>query len=763
LIRINFEEYGLKISSKWAARLLPLWALSGFILGFTLELRPSLVMSLLMGFGLLASGITFRRNLKVHAFLILGFTTMIWSMSWTRTAILEQEQAMPSADILGRPLLISALAGHTFHTDFGYGTEMTRLKVISPANVNINIKRIKIYYPAMKAQIFPPGKRAVFWATVKEKYAPQTVPGVFQNWLKRYARRFSGTIKDLRLVKTPMITRNEYPFLSAGNRELVSFFTHGIPAWLWSRRLADFGVGHLLSVSGLHCGIFYFLLRLFLIFLRKPIPRHIITVTGLIGFAAWMGWSHSVLRAASMLIIWDVLPLFNIQRKWLTIWWAVLLTLLTLNPEALLSKGMWYTFAASLGLIAGYHHPLSSGLPIIEHPWLTRIRWALPLISAQICVIPVNLLFSGSSRPMSVFWNMAGLLFLAVLLGLFLLSILALCWHSLAFIPNYWDVHIQYLLESFRHHTHYFAIYRFPAHPLFVWFILCVFIMLLFYFRSEMRWYACLGVLGFFLIFNRPHRGNHLTMFDTGQGQSILLTTAEGEGALFDCGGKVPFPFTLNTVCHLYGADNLQYVFISHANQDHYELLSQIEGGFALTIPEGQYRDFQIRLPEFPDAVNELRKGDELIFGEGSNAWRIQTLWPDTHHLDGLDLNDRGLVLLFSGLNGQILFVGDAGKKVEAQLNLENIRSQPLILQAGHHGSRTSSSLMFLRKIRPALALISAGRHNPFGHPHPEILDRYTALHIPTMCTRDVGTIEIHLDSKDWHGRQKLRGIAGTN
>ena len=72
------------------------------------------------------------------------------------------------------------------------------------------------------------------------------------------------------------------------------------------------------------------------------------------------------------------------------------------------------------------------------------------------------------------------------------------------------------------------------------------------------------------------------------------------------------------------------------------------------------------------------------------------------------------------------------------------------VLSVGHHGSRTSSSTRFLEAASPSIAVISAGKDNRFGHPHPETLEAL-AGYAPaerTYLTADHGTIELVTDGK---------------
>ncbi|MCS7257052.1 MAG: hypothetical protein NZ562_10575, partial [Thermomicrobium sp.] len=99
-----------------------------------------------------------------------------------------------------------------------------------------------------------------------------------------------------------------------------------------------------------------------------------------------------------------------------------------------------------------------------------------------------------------------------------------------------------------------------------------------------------------------------------------------------------------------------------------------------------------------------------------------------------------------------VLLPGDLEERGEAAL-LAHERAAGLhaqILVVGHHGSRTSSSEPFLRAVRPVVAIVSAGRDNPYGHPHPEVLQRLRAVGAELYRTDVDGTVLIHSDGTRW-------------
>ncbi|HNT30712.1 MAG TPA: hypothetical protein PKL83_07205, partial [bacterium] len=69
------------------------------------------------------------------------------------------------------------------------------------------------------------------------------------------------------------------------------------------------------------------------------------------------------------------------------------------------------------------------------------------------------------------------------------------------------------------------------------------------------------------------------------------------------------------------------------------------------------------------------------------------------------------------------------------------------VLKAGHHGSKSSSSPAFLAAVQPQAVVISVGTDNKFGHPHAEVLERFSGLQV--YRTDEQGRIELRLDQRE--------------
>ena len=117
----------------------------------------------------------------------------------------------------------------------------------------------------------------------------------------------------------------------------------------------------------------------------------------------------------------------------------------------------------------------------------------------------------------------------------------------------------------------------------------------------------------------------------------------------------------------------------------------------------------------------------------------IQVVAPCPAVDPALGANDNSIVFVLQHGAARALFVGDAEHAEEG--HLPKITAD--LLKIGHHGSRTSTSPEFLASVQPALAVISAGARNRFGHPHPRTLATLGAL--PVARTDRMGELRITL------------------
>lgn len=260
----------------------------------------------------------------------------------------------------------------------------------------------------------------------------------------------------------------------------------------------------------------------------------------------------------------------------------------------------------------------------------------------------------------------------------------------------------------------------------------------------------CLGACFSYRVYQRYLRNDLvITVFDVGQGDSILVEFPQGKTLLIDAGGgnskwnwgqKELFgELTRKGILHLDAA------LMTHPDADH-------SYGFRGLLSELPVTEFWLNssfLESPKPIVKDLVLSAELKGGKARPFGAVQEfVWNGV----GLRLiplqvdhttNNRTLVLKLQFGKCDLLFVGDIEK--EAERFLAKSMGKIDILKVPHHGSHTSSSPLFLESIQPQLALISDGVANRYGHPHRDVLARYRRKGIDILRTDFHGFIELTL------------------
>ena len=85
-----------------------------------------------------------------------------------------------------------------------------------------------------------------------------------------------------------------------------------------------------------------------------------------------------------------------------------------------------------------------------------------------------------------------------------------------------------------------------------------------------------------------------------------------------------------------------------------------------------------------------------------------------------------------------------------SQISKEHVEKPADVLKVGHHGSGSSSTSAFLKKVNPEIAVISSGYGNDYGHPHKEVIERLEKRNIEILRTDKSGTIVLKTDGYEW-------------
>ena len=252
-----------------------------------------------------------------------------------------------------------------------------------------------------------------------------------------------------------------------------------------------------------------------------------------------------------------------------------------------------------------------------------------------------------------------------------------------------------------------------------------------------------------------------VTFLDVGQGDAAVVQFPDGHtlsidaggiaGTTFDIGGRVVSP----TYWAL-GIRRLDYMSISHSDPDHI-------GGAASVFRDFHPREIWEGVPVPPNVPTKalrtiadnasvvwhnLQVNDHFSFGRVELFVRHPP--PPDWERQKVRNNDSEVLELRYG-DVSFVFTGDIGREVEHDIAASFAPAPIRILKVPHHGSGTSSSMEFLEALRPSVAVISAGRGNPFGHPVPTVVARYHDIGAAIFRTDQDGAISVETDGKTVH------------
>jgi competence protein ComEC len=244
-------------------------------------------------------------------------------------------------------------------------------------------------------------------------------------------------------------------------------------------------------------------------------------------------------------------------------------------------------------------------------------------------------------------------------------------------------------------------------------------------------------------------------VLDVGQGDAILVRTDRGRWLIFDAGRSWKTGDAGRSTIIPYlksrGGD-VEAFILSHAHSDHAGGAVSVLRGLEpeefwdSAFPQGS-AVYEATLAAARDAGVEWKRvhAGDILAVDGVS---VRFLAPDSAWTASLaDPNEASTIALVEYRSTKFLLVGDAEQAEEGWL-LDRARGDLAadVLKVGHHGSSTSSGDAFLAAVNPALAVISVGSDNLYGHPSADVLAGLARVGARTMRTDQVGTIVIHTD-----------------
>ena len=238
-----------------------------------------------------------------------------------------------------------------------------------------------------------------------------------------------------------------------------------------------------------------------------------------------------------------------------------------------------------------------------------------------------------------------------------------------------------------------------------------------------------------------------VSFIDVGQGDSEFIELPNGETMLIDAGTNETGKNVVDYIKSL-GYTSIDYVVGTHPHEDHIGGLDDVIKTFdigsiympKITADTNTFEDVLDAAESKNLMINTAKSGVAIMNTEDLS---IKFLAPTLDSYE--NTNDYSAVVKVVYGDTSYLFTGDA-EEFSENLITDDVNAD--VLKVGHHGSSTSTSTEFLKKVSPSSAVISCGKGNSYGHPHSETLQKLADMGTAVYRTDELGTIVSVSDGK---------------
>jgi competence protein ComEC len=733
---------------------MPFSVLSFFFGGLFLQQWASLPNGFILLLAVLLSVFCWYFSYRRLSYFIIGFL-------WASLIAINYSNQILLPELQGKELLVQGEVIGLTNTNkrrVRFDFKVTESDVSLPSKL-----RLSWYYPK---QNIKPGQQWQFWLKLKRPHGTLN-PAAFdyERWL--YAKQIGATgyirrpetakllskkthYQSISVLRYELLKLLDTVAISKESMALIKALTIGdkshISATQW-QVMAKSGTNHLMAISGLHIGLIAAMSYALILMLWLRLPESLYSAPQIATIVSWFaalfyaalaGFSIPTQRALIMLSLLLLTILLKRQSKPINILAIALLLVLCFDPLSVLSIGFYLSFLAVFYILYAFSARLG-----LEGAWQGAIKLHLLM---GVALLPLLFLFFQSGSMVSPVANIVAVpvvSFILLPLSLFGLVLLLFTPESANVIFRFVDLVFNYLWQFLSYLTELpFASLMLPQpNTVQVVFAMLGLLIMLAPRGIPARYLGTILVLPlFFTKIERPAQGEvWFTLLDVGQGLSAVIETQNHQlvfdtGARFseqmDMGKNILLPF-------LYSRQitSLDSLIISHADNDHIggakALLSRINAKEILSSVPEALADYPVK----PCVAGQKWTWDTVEFSMLSPSKETFT-----------DENNNSCVLKVKTKQGTILLTGDIEKAAEMALverYLDELQAKILI--APHHGSKTSSTQVFLNAVRPEIILIPAGAPNRFGFPHKDVMARYEGIPAKSLITGKEGAISIKL------------------
>ena len=519
------------------------------------------------------------------------------------------------------------------------------------------------------------------------------------------------------------------------------------------------GTYHVLALSGtqvaLVAGLVLWLVRWFE---APPVARALIVSSALVFYAVFVGGDVPVARATVMAIVVLAGRALDLDADLANLLGLAAILLLLFHPSWIGDVGFQLSFAATLGLLL---------LSPVFAARLPRMKWRLEQalaasLAAQAALVPLLLVHFHRLAVAALLLNLAAVpLSGAVLLAGF--AVVAASAGPAALASRVGDVAwicAHALLRSGE------VVRLVPGldvrHPTPPPWAIAVFLggLLLLCAQGRFRSGAMTTAAGFaaLLLAARPAPADgrlSLTALDVGQGDCLAVRSPRGRLWMVDAGGSLDSRFDIGEAVvgpYLWGQGwrRIEALVLTHAHPDHVGGAPFLLRAFDLRGTwEGPAPRHDRGYAALDTALQAGGAARRTVFRGVQDDWDGVAVEVEGPRPPGrppwTTRNDDSLVLALRWGRVTFLLTGDIEAAGEDALG-GGVPAE--VMKVPHHGSRSSSTPRFVAAVSPRVALVSVGHGNRFGHPHPEVVDRYARAGVWLLRTDRDGTVTVSTDGE---------------
>ena len=482
----------------------------------------------------------------------------------------------------------------------------------------------------------------------------------------------------------------------------------------FSQAIKDNGILHLFAISGLHISLFVGMLTTLLTRIKIKDNHQIVLITlFLVAYLIVTAFSASVFRAALMWGLGTVNKKAKLRLSSLDVLSLTFMILMIINPFYMYNLGFQLSFLATLVIIIGG--------PLLENQASVVRLFALSCL----CLLFTLPLIGNLNYRINLLSPITNVVFIL------LFEVIIMPASIITLLIPYLSYLYRPLVRSFKtlngffqtYFTLYLPLPKMELGMMIAFYFLMIVAVRLFFRRQPKQIYALLllvAILGAIRL-SSLLKATRVYFLDLPGGEASVIAAPQQQcHAVIDTGTRDNSDLIKFLKSH--GLFTIDLLILTHDHDDH-------NGGASMVFNEINVR--QVITSRFDNSISAAH-ATKVQSNDYFSCGKLSFFVWSPNQADK-NINNNSLVFQTTIGDKRFLWMGDAEEAIEQQLMMQNISAD--IIKIGHHGSKTSSSLAFLTKVSPQIAVIQTGRLTYFGFPDSQTIANLNHLGIKTYRT----------------------------